>query len=124
MGTAFLATRQSGASDRYRDALIAANADDVMLTSAFTGLPTSMLRSSIVGAGLDPDHLDEQVSVSTARTLYGTYAPADAPRRWTDIWSAGHSVSGVQRRRSVTELVDEIAAAYHQHESPVGNQEA
>lgn len=65
-------TLESEASDAYRDALVAASADDVMLTTAFTGLPTSMLRSSVVRAGLDPDHLDEQVSVSTA-------APSTAP---------------------------------------------
>jgi nitronate monooxygenase len=113
MGTAFLATRESAASQEYRDALVAASADDVMLTAAFTGLPTSMLRTSIVRAGLDPDRLEEQVTATTARTLYGTLAPEGAPRRWTDIWSAGHSVSGVRRLRSVAELVDEVAEAYY-----------
>lgn len=118
MGTGFLATTQSEAPDAYRQALVAADADDVMLTGAFTGLPTSMLRSSILAAGLDPDHLDEQVTVSTARTLYGAYGPSEQPRRWTDIWSAGHSVSGVNRLRSVAELVDEVAEAYHGELSP------
>jgi nitronate monooxygenase len=112
MGTGFIATRQSEASDAYREALVAATADDVMLTSAFTGLPTSMLRSSIVAAGLDPSRLPEEITVTTASTLYGASGAEGAPRRWTEIFSAGHSVSGVQRIRSVEELVDEVADAY------------
>jgi nitronate monooxygenase len=106
MGTRFIATRESLASDAYRAMLVEASMDDVMLTSAFTGLPGNMLTPSIRKAGLDPSRLDEQVSAARAKAQFG---PGGAgPRRWTDIWSAGHSVSGVREVVSVETLVEEV----------------
>jgi nitronate monooxygenase len=103
MGTKFIATAESMASDNYRRMLVEANMDDVMLTSAFTGLPASMLSPSIAAAGLDPKRLDESISEERAR---GTFGPgAGGPRRWSDIWSAGHTVSGIRAVTSVAELV-------------------
>jgi len=57
MGTKFLATRESMADARYKEMLVASSADDILLTTAFTGLQTNMLRPSIAAAGLDPDDL-------------------------------------------------------------------
>ncbi len=112
MGTPFIATHESLASDDYKAMLTRCQLDDVMLTSAFTGLPTSMLRPSVVAAGLDPGDLPTDMQAERAAELYGGAAAAGAPRRWTDIWSAGHSVSGVTAVRSVAALVAELGAGY------------
>jgi nitronate monooxygenase len=118
IGSHVLATVESEASPEYREALVELSADDVVLTNAFSGLPTSILRSSIVRAGLDPGKLDEQVTPSTASEIYGAKSDGSSPKRWTDIWSAGHSVSGINRVGTMRELVDrfaeEYAAASHQ----------
>ena len=42
MGTRFIATHESLAPAAYKEMLVAASADDVMLTRAFTGLQTNM----------------------------------------------------------------------------------
>jgi nitronate monooxygenase len=112
MGTRFIATRESMASDGYRAMLVDSSMDDVMLTSSFTGLPGSMLRPSIVAAGLDPARLDETISEARAAEQFGGKSPVGGPKRWTDIWSAGHSVSGVKAVQSVADLVDEARAQY------------
>jgi nitronate monooxygenase len=111
MGTRFIATRESLASDAYRAMLVASTADDVLLTSSFTGLPASMLAPSISAAGLDPTNLDESLTEAEARGRFGGDA-LEGARRWTDIWSAGHSVSGVTAVQSVAELVDQTRAEY------------
>ena len=49
MGTKFIATRESMADDRHKRMLVESSADDILLTTAFTGLQTSMLKPSIVG---------------------------------------------------------------------------
>jgi nitronate monooxygenase len=103
MGTRFIATPESMAPDAYRRMLIEASMDDVLLTSSFTGLPANMLAPSIAAAGLDPGRLDESMTEARARERFG--AGAGGPRRWADIWSAGHSVSGVTSIRSAAELV-------------------
>jgi nitronate monooxygenase len=119
MGTRFIATHESLADPAYKQMLVASSADDVVLTRAFTGLPTSMLAPSIRAMGLDPDRLDEQVTPQTAAQMFGGArhragdAPADGPRRWADIWSAGHSVSGVHGLQSVEALVAEVERDYH-----------
>lgn len=116
MGTRFIATRESMASDAYRRMLVEASMDDVLLTSSFTGLPASMLAPSIAAAGLDPKRLDESMSKARASEQFGAGAAGEGPRRWRDIWSAGHSVSGVRAVRSVQDLVDETRAEYRQTE--------
>jgi nitronate monooxygenase len=110
MGTRFIATGESMASDAYRAMLVDASMDDVLLTSAFTGLPTNMLQPSIEAAGLDPKHLDDQIGEARARAQFGP--SGDGPRRWTDIWSAGHSVSGVRSVEPVRSLVDSTRAEF------------
>ena len=121
MGTRFIATRESLADDAYRQMLVDCSADDVLLTRAFTGLPTSMLAPAIRRAGLDPAQLDEQVSPATAAQLFGGGSQPDkpgaagveGPRRWRDIWSAGHSVSGVRAVLTVDALLARVEQEFH-----------
>lgn len=112
MGTRFIATQESMAPEGYRQMLVDASMDDVVLTKAFTGLQTNMLRPSILAAGLHPDRLDEQVTAQSAKEMFGGGSQEPGPKRWVDIRSAGHSVSGVRAVQPVAELVDELAAQY------------
>ena len=99
------------ADPRYKDMLVASSADDILLTRAFTGLQTNMLRPSIVAAGLDPDALPARGAIDIAKDI--DVGARDArPKRWRDIWSAGHSTSGVRDVLSVSELVDQTIAEY------------
>ena len=101
--------------------LVDCRLDDVMLTQAFTGLDTNMLRPSVIAAGLDPQALKGGITPERARELFGSHANEtrgprneNGPKRWVDIWSAGHSVSGIDRVRPVAELVILLAADYAQ----------
>lgn len=105
MGTKFIATEESMADQRHKAMVVDCRLDDVMRTRAFTGLDASMLRPSIEAAGLDPDQLDETVSFDEARARFGGGTAHGKPKRWSDIWSAGHSVSGVSEIGSVASLV-------------------
>src|SRR5262245_10714336 len=110
--TKFIATCESLASDAYKSMLVTSNADDVLLTRAFTGLETNMLRASIVAAGLDPANLPERGMIDVSKDI-DVEARADQPKRWRDIWSAGHSVSGVSAILPVAEL---IARSTHEYQ--------
>ncbi|MGO8914527.1 MAG: NAD(P)H-dependent flavin oxidoreductase [Stellaceae bacterium] len=104
MGTKFIATRESMAADRYKEMLVASSADDILLTRAFTGLQTNMLRPSIIAAGLDPDNLPERGSIDVANDI-SIEAREARPTRWRDLWSAGHATSGVDAVLAVGDLV-------------------
>jgi nitronate monooxygenase len=112
MGTKFIATKESMADGAYQQMLVESSLDDILLTRSFTGLPANMLRPSIVAAGLDPANLDENVTAAEASEKWGKRNTADGPKRWAEIWSAGHSVSGVTQVSTVQELVDQTAAEY------------
>jgi nitronate monooxygenase len=111
MGTKFIATAESMANPRYKAMLVASSADDILLTRAFTGLQTSMLTPSIVAAGLDPHALPERGMINIAEDI-DVGSRDKQPTRWRDIWSAGHSVSGVDKIRSVDDLVAQTASEY------------
>jgi nitronate monooxygenase len=112
MGTKFIATQESLAKPAYKEMLVGARLDDVTLTRAFTGLETNMLRPSIEAAGLDPDNLPERGAIDIAKDINATERDRPESRRWKDIWSAGHSVSGVVDIPSVAALVERTAAQY------------
>ncbi len=102
MGTKFIATQESMAPDEYKQMLVQCEMDDVLLTSALSGLRTNLLRPSISAAGLDPDKLSDHTENGANRRA--------APRR--PIWSAGHSVSGVTEVSSVATLIERTATEY------------
>jgi nitronate monooxygenase len=110
MGTRFIATRESLAQQEYKDMLVGAELDDVQLTKAFTGLETNMLRPSIVAAGLDPKALPDRVTTQQADAAHGS--GGTGPARWREVWSAGHSVSGVSKVAGAAEVIAELSAEY------------
>jgi len=111
MGTKFIATRESMADARHKDMLVASSADDILLTRAFTGLQTNMLRPSIEAAGLDPDNLPSRGMIDIGKDI-DVGARESQPKRWRDIWSSGHSTSGVKEVLSVDEMVARTVAEY------------
>lgn len=113
MGTRFIATRESMAAEGYKQMLVTSRLDDVHLTKAFTGLQANFLRPSIVASGLDPATLPENLSPADARERYGGgVGPHEGPRRWADVWSAGHSVSGVDGVPTTADLIERIGREY------------
>jgi nitronate monooxygenase len=112
MGTKFIATRESLAKDAYKEMLVRSRLDDVLLTRAFTGLETNMLRPSIEAAGLDPGNLPARGAIDISRDINAAERDKPDAKRWKDIWSAGHSVSGVSDVPSVADLVERTLAEY------------
>jgi nitronate monooxygenase len=112
MGTKFIATRESLATEAYKQMLVHSRLDDILLTRAFTGLETNMLRPSIAAAGLDPDALPARGAIDIARDINAAERERPDNKRWKDIWSAGHSVSGVADVPSVAGLVARTVTEY------------
>jgi nitronate monooxygenase len=119
MGTKFIATRESMADARYKEMLVTSSADDILLTKAFTGLQTNMLRPSIEAAGLDPDDLPARGAIDIGKDI-DIGARENRPKRWKDIWSAGHAISGVSEILSVDEMVARTLAEYREADQRLG----
>lgn len=96
VGTNFIATRESLASDEYRRMLIESNADDIVLTAEVSGIPANMLRSSLERAGFKGGRKHEGFDLLKDENVFAA---------WRDIWSAGHGVGDVSRIETVDDLV-------------------
>jgi nitronate monooxygenase len=102
IGTRFIATQESDASDAYRNLVVASTADDVVLSSEVSGLPANWLRGSLQRLGIKGDHQEPSSSFS-----------ADANfKAWRDVWAAGHGVGAVKGISTVAEVVAELEAGF------------
>ena len=103
MGTRFIATRESGAPQAYKQMLVEARASDLLFTPYFThGVPANILKPSIAAAGYDPAALPDRL----------TQPPREDKRAWRDIWSAGQGTELIRDIPTVAGLVGRLREEY------------
>ncbi|ETI70265.1 NAD(P)H-dependent flavin oxidoreductase [Neobacillus vireti] len=119
MGTRFIAATESMANDEYREMLIEATQEDIILTDAFSGVMCNMLKPSIVKAGLDPNQLEKKDRVD-----FDTMQKETNAKAWRDIWSAGHGVGAIDRIESAAAIVNRLETEYQEALEKVNNNAA
>jgi nitronate monooxygenase len=92
VGTRFIATKEANADIRYKDAIVASSAEDIVYSAYFTGVPGNYLRQSILAAGLDPDSLPAREKRPMS---FADRKAAETFKAWRDIWGAGQSVGAI-----------------------------
>lgn len=107
LGTRFVATRESLASDAYRGQIVAAGASDIVYTPSVSTIPANFLRRSLELAGIDPEAAPGPVDLD-----HVTNPSASDAKAWRDIWSAGQGVAGIHDVPAVADLVARLAAEY------------
>ena len=108
MGTAFIATEEARADERYKQAIVDGNANDIVYSDLFTGVSGNYLRPSIVAAGLDPDNLPKG-DYSTMN--FGSGGNTDA-KAWRDIWGSGQGIGAVKSVLPAAQMIDRLKAEY------------
>jgi nitronate monooxygenase len=86
LGTRFIATRESMATDDYKQMLLDSTVKDIVYTPAVSGTHANFLWPSLEKAG----YKKEMLGSSDAKEDFGSGAKA-----WRDTWSAGHGVSTI-----------------------------
>ncbi|GHH99119.1 NAD(P)H-dependent flavin oxidoreductase [Neobacillus kokaensis] len=109
MGTRLIVATESLANDEYREMLVGATQEDIVLTDAFSGVNANMLKPSIKKAGLDPEQLVSKEKVDFDDMQRDTNAKA-----WRDIWSAGHGVGAIDRIESAADIIRRLEKEYKQ----------
>ena len=104
-GTPFIVAQESMAAAAYRDMVVRASLEDLVLTRTFTGADAWYLRESIVAAGLDPDALVGKDRMDWSNSQGQLKA-------WKNIWSAGQGVNHIHGVEPVARIVDRYAAEY------------
>ena len=106
MGTRFIATQESMATDPYRDMIKEANANDIVYTAAISGVHANFLSPSLKAAGLTEEDLKKDVKIDFGKEL-NTEAKA-----WKTIWSAGQGVTSIKDNPSIAELIDHLKSEF------------
>lgn len=109
IGTRFINTKESRASEDYRNMIIESGASDVVHTAAVSGIPANFLRPSLEAMGITQEMWDTKAKMDFGKELDAAKAEAKA---WKTIWSAGQGVATIHDTISVAELVDRLKTEF------------
>ena len=107
MGTSFIAAEESIATDEYKEMLVKAGFDDLVLSDLLTGAKAYYLRSSLEKMGYDPDNM-------AAGTGFDMSNSQTQIKAWRDIWSAGHGVGSVTQVAPAAEIIATLKREYNE----------
>jgi nitronate monooxygenase len=123
MGTRFIATTECRASEPYKQAIVAAGEDDVVLSERITGVPVSVIKTPYIERmGLKAGPLARWMlrgrkRKHLMRTIYALKALRQLKKASLDesgsrdYWQAGKSVAGVDAVMPAGEIVRRFQAA-------------
>lgn len=123
LGTRFIASRECSAHDDYKQAIVSAGEQDIVLSERITGVPVSIIRTPWVARlGVHAGPLAKLMlrgrrTKHWMRTLYSLQSIWKLKRAslrgmgYRDIYQAGKSVQGIDSVQSVAEIVAGFAAA-------------
>ena len=107
MGSAFIATEEANADQRYKEMITESGASDIVYSNLFTGVWGNYLKPSIAAAGMDPEAL-ERSDPSAMNFSDGS----SKPKSWKEIWGSGQGIGAVQDVVPAAALIDRVAREY------------
>ena len=124
LGTRFIATDECTASPAYKQAIVAADEDDVVLSEKLTGVPVAVLNTPYIQRmGLKAGPLARRMlrgnrTKHWMRLFYTAKSFFQLKRSLTDekkeFWQAGKSVAGIDGVEPAGAVVERFAAALDQ----------
>jgi nitronate monooxygenase len=117
IGSAFIATQEANAVERYKDMITTSTAEDIVYSSLFTGVHGNYLKPSIVAAGMDPDHLPES---DASKMSFGTDDSGERtrPKAWKEIWGSGQGIGSLDKIVPAAELIARFKKEYDEAVDP------
>lgn len=124
MGTAFIASSECRASQAYKEAIVAADEQQIVLSERITGVPVSVIRTPYIERmGLKAGPLARRLlrgrrtkhlmrSLYALRSLWQLKRASLDDSGRNDYWQAGKSVASVHAIRPAAAIVEELAAAW------------
>jgi nitronate monooxygenase len=95
LGTRFIASRECGAVDAYKQRVTTASPEDIVYTDAVSGIFANFIKDT-VPEGFTPDRTP------------------DGAKRWKDIWSAGQGVGLIHEVLPIGQIVEDLAREAHE----------
>jgi nitronate monooxygenase len=123
MGTRFIATTECRASDAYKQAIVDADAEDIVLSERITGVPVAVIETPYIERmGLEAGPLARWMlrgrkrkhlmrSIYALKSLWQLKRASLDDSGSKDYWQAGKSVGGVHGIEPAGDVVERFAAA-------------
>lgn len=123
IGTRFIASTECVADKGYKDAIVNADPEDIVLTSKLTGTPAAVIRTPFVdklGLELNPV---ERILLKNSNTkkwfklmmnARGAWLLSKAAKKasWKEVWSAGQGVGLIDSIEPVQTIVENMVSEY------------
>lgn len=125
VGTRFIASREAGVDDAYKNAVVQASPEDIVLTRRVSGTPASVIRTPYV----EKQGTDLSLLMKTLKSIPGSkkfvtplihflgmkaLEEAATKPTWKTVWCAGQSVGLIDEILSCREIVERLVAEYHE----------
>jgi nitronate monooxygenase len=123
MGTRFIATTECLAHPDYKEAIVDAHPEDIVLTERLTGLPVAVINNEYIKrlgtrAGAIARYMLRHRrmkywmrSIYALRSLRRLKETSLSAAGANDYWQAGKSVAGIHTIESAREIIEDFAAA-------------
>ncbi len=117
IGSAFIATKEANAVEKYKEMIAGSTADDIVYSNLFTGVHGNYLKPSIVAAGMDPDNLPTS---DPSKMNFGTDASGERakPKAWKEIWGSGQGIGSIDGIIPAAELIARFKKEYDEAIDP------
>jgi nitronate monooxygenase len=123
VGTRFIACREAGVDNAYKNAVVNASAEDIVMTTRVSGTPAAVIRTPYIDKMGTELPWALRVLKNNPRTkkfavplihLLGMKALEEAANKptWKTVWCAGQSVGLVDDILSVREIISKMIKEY------------
>ena len=118
MGTRFIATQESDATDEFKEMILNATASEIIKSNKITGVNGNWLEQSLKNAGIPTEDSGLKKTLSDLKRMIMPLIKQKlkvdfdiskvTAKRWRDIFSAGQGVGSISNVPSVEDLVIEL----------------
>lgn len=129
MGTRFIATQESDATDEYKEMILNATASEIVKSNKITGVNGNWLEQSLKNAGISTQDGGFKKTLSDIKRMIMPLIKQKlkvdfdiskvTAKRWRDIFSAGQGVGSISNVPSVEDLVIELEQQHDKSKSRI-----
>ncbi|MCS7204884.1 MAG: nitronate monooxygenase [Leptospiraceae bacterium] len=105
VGTRFIATPESKASEEYKQMILESTAEELVYTDEVSGIPANWLKKSL-----------EKAKITKPATIVGKNPTEEEIekeyKRWRDIWSAGQGISLIKDIQPAKDIIASMVDEY------------
>ena len=129
MGTRFIATQESDATDEFKEMILNATASEIIKSNKITGVNGNWLEQSLKNAGIPTEDSGLKKTLSDLKRMIMPLIKQKlkvdfdiskvTAKRWRDIFSAGQGVGSISNVPSVEDLVIELEQQHGKSKSRI-----